>query len=384
MPQSRRVAVLINGTFVHDRNNMQGVAEYACKVRHWRMFVEYDPLARLPDLTNWGGDGVIATSDVAAKIRPLTVPLVEIGTGYHIPKPTDATVRLAVDNEAIVRLAIQHFIERGFRNLAFCGLPHSNITPWASERAKVFRRLAAEAGIKSSVFTGRRGATLSWAAHQDGLLQWLRSLKTPLGILACNDARALHVLDACRELGIRVPDEIAVVGIDNDELLCQSSSPPLSSVELGTRRMGYQAAVMLDRMMDGEEPRKMLYLIKPERVVSRMSSDALAIDDPDVAIAARFIRRQAPDRITVSDVVAEVAVSRSTLQLRFKNQLGQTIQAEIQRVRLEQARELILSTRLPLKQVAARAGFRHVQYMTTLFRRRFGQSPAQYRRMHRP
>jgi LacI family transcriptional regulator len=380
----RRVAVLINGTFVHDRNNMRGVADYACEVRNWHLLVESDPQAGIPDLEDWGCDGVIASPDVAVNLPRRAVPLVEIGTGYHIPAPTPATTRLAADDEAIVRLAAEHLTERGFRSLAFCGLPRSNITPWATERAKAFRRWTADARIESSVYTGRRRTTLKWATLHRELTEWIGSLKKPLGVIACNDARALHVLYACRELRVRVPDDVAVVGVDNDELLCRSSNPPLSSVELGTRRMGYQAAATLDRMMDGQKPRQTLQLVRPERVMVRLSSDALAIDDPDVATAARFIHRRACDQITVSDVVDEVAVSRSTLQLRFKTLLGQTIQAEIQRVRLEQARELILSTRLPLKQVAARCGFRHVQYMTTLFRRHFGRSPGQYRRACQP
>ncbi len=197
--------------------------------------------------------------------------------------------------------------------------------------------------------------------------------------MGCNDAGARHVLEACRTIGARVPDDVAVIGVDNDETICDLTNPPLSSVEQGARRMGYEAAALLDKLMSRKKPSQLRFVVEPEGVVVRRSTDTLAIEDPDMASVVRFIRDHACDGISVYDVVRQVAISRSTLENRFKSVMGRTVHAEIERVRLERAKELIAQTVLPLKQVAAQAGFRYVQYMTKLFRMRLGQTPAEFR-----
>ena len=168
-------------------------------------------------------------------------------------------------------------------------------------------------------------------------MKWLDSLEKPVGLMVCYDVRARHVLMACRSLGILVPEEVAVIGVDNDEFLCELTSPPLSSVEQGLRAMGREAAALLDRLMAGEKPRQLKFVVDPEGIVSRQSSDAMMIQDSDVAQALRFIRQHAGEGIQVSDVVRTVAVSRSTLETRFKAFTGRTIHAEIVRAQVERA-----------------------------------------------
>ena len=201
--------------------------------------------------------------------------------------------------------------------------------------------------------------------------------------MACNDVRARHVLEACRTLGLRVPDDVAVIGVDNDEMICDLTDPPLSSVEQGATPMGYQAAALLDRLMSGKAATPLRFVVKPEGVVARRSTDTLAIDDPEMAQAVRFIRNHARERIRIDDVVKAVGVSRSTVERRFKAVMGRTIHAEIERVRLEHAKQLIATTDLPLKRVATQVGFKYVQYLTKLFRERLGQTPAEYRKQAR-
>lgn len=208
---------------------------------------------------------------------------------------------------------------------------------------------------------------------------WLHSLPKPVAVMAANDKRAHHVLEACRIHNIRVPWEVAVIGVDNDQLLCGLTSPPLSSVEQDAKRIGYEAAALLDRMMRGEKPRRKHFLIDPVEIVTRQSSDFMAVSDQAVAKAMAFIQTHAPDRVRVPAVLKDAAVSRSSLEARFKAAIGYTIHGAIRKVQLDQARRIITATNLPIKEVAVNTGFRSVQHMTTLFRQAFGKTPARYR-----
>jgi LacI family transcriptional regulator len=198
--------------------------------------------------------------------------------------------------------------------------------------------------------------------------------------MAATDKRARQVLDVCRFTRLRVPDDVAVVGVDNDEMLCQLSNPPLTSVEQGAKRIGYEAAALLDRMMSGRRRKRLRYVVGPEGLVARQSTDILAVQDEEIAEALRIIRQDACNGITPDEVARRVARARSTLELRFRKELGKTVFAEIRRVQLDQAERYIRETELPLKQIASQCGFRSVQHMTTLFRRHFGHTPAQHRR----
>jgi LacI family transcriptional regulator len=383
MPRPRHVALIVDAAKPYDRKIISGVAQYVKERGNWSLYVEEDPLEKLPDLRSWRGSGIIANFDdrkVASAVRGLRAPVVGVGGGYGWYDPTSRIPYFVTDNETIARLAAEHLIERGFRRLAFYGYPRTQINRWSEERARAFQGQATKAGIPCATYTGRHGTARRWAELQRGLILWLRTLEKPVGLLACNDARARHVLEACRTSGARVPEDVAIIGVDNDEMICDLMDPPLSSVEQGARRMGYQAAAMLDRLMAGRRAPPERVVVEPEGVIARRSTDFLAIDDPDVATAVRFIREHACRRILVDDVVRQVGVSRSTLKNRFKAATGRSVHAEIQRVQLERAKQLIADTDLPLKQVALQAGFQYVQYLTRLFRRRVGQTPAEFRR----
>jgi len=271
-------------------------------------------------------------------------------------------------------------VERGFRHFAFCGYPPTTINGWAAERAKAFVQCVEEAGFSCSTFRGRHRTPRNWEPMQESICRWLDSLPKPLGLMAATDKRARHVLEACKKLSLRVPEQVAVVGVDNDEMLCQLATPPLSSVKQGTRQLGYQAAALLDKMMSGNTPSELKYVIPPETVVRRRSTDVLAIEDMEMAAVVRFIRDHATEGIKARDVVQMAGVSRSTLESRFEAILGHSVHAEIRRVQLERAKELIAFSDLPLKHVARVSGFTSVQYLTYFFRQETGQTPAEFRR----
>ena len=294
--------------------------------------------------------------------------------------PASKIPYFATDNAATGRLAAEHFIEQGFARLAYYGIAASRVNSWSPQRAKAFQQRARQSGIPCSIYAGRYGAARKWTQLQGELRDWLESLEKPVGVMAANDARARHVLEACRTAGLRVPEDVAVLGVDNDEILCELTVPPLSSIELGARSLGYRAAALLDRLMGGRPVRRLRRLVEPKGVVVRRSTSILAIADPDVATAVAHIRSHACDPILVGDVLEAVGVARSTLEPRFKTIMGRTIHGEIQRVQIEQVRRLIATTDLPLKQVATMAGFAHVHYMTTMFREHTGWTPAEYRK----
>jgi LacI family transcriptional regulator len=229
------------------------------------------------------------------------------------------------------------------------------------------------------VFTGRLYAPRRWDLLQAGLKQWLAGLPKPVGIMACNDSRGRHLLEACRQLGLRVPDDVAVIGVDNDDLMCELAIPPLSSVAQDAEGVGYQAAGLLDQLMRGRRRRPTHLVVPPTCLVERESTDLVATDDPLVSGALRFIREHATEGIGVADVVRHLDVSRSTVEKRLKRHLGRTAHDEIQRVRLEAARRLLATTDLPLHVVAQRAGYSTVQYMCAVFKRELGHPPGQLR-----
>jgi LacI family transcriptional regulator len=385
MPRSRHVALIVDAAKPYDRKIIGGVAQYMKERGNWSLYVEEDPLQKLPDLHDWRGHGIIANFDdrkVAAAVRGLKIPVVGVGGRYGWYDPSSHIPYFATDDDAIARLAAEHLIDRGFRRLAFYGYPRTRILRWSEDRGRAFQQMAGQAGIPCSIYTGHHETACKWMELQRGLMAWLRSLEKPVGLMACNDVRARHVLEACRTIGAKIPEDVALIGVDNDEMICDLTDPPLSSVEQGARRMGYEAAALLDRLMtgSGRKPAQARFVVEPEGVVGRRSTDTLAIEDVDVAAAVRFIRRRACQRIQVDDVVRHVGVSRSTLKNRFKEVLGRSIHGEIQRVRLERARQLITDTDLPLKQIAIQAGFQYVQYLTRLFKNRIGQTPARFRR----
>lgn len=383
MVKTRQVAVIIDSTRPYHRKILLGVASYVHEVGNWSLYIEEEPLDKLPDLRTWHGDGMLITfvnRRVVDAVKGLKIPLVGIEGGLGCYDTASNIPYFATDNEAVGRLAAEHLIEQGFLRLAYCGFPFSRLNSWSIKRAESFQQRARQSGVYCSLFASRYGMARKWNLLQQELAAWLKLLEKPVGVMAGNDVRARHVLEACRTAGLRVPEDVAVLGVDNDEVMCELTIPPLSSIEQGARSLGYQAAALLDRRMSGEKVQGLHHLVEPKGVVMRRSTNILAIEDPDVAAAVLYVREHACDPIQVCDVVAAVGVSRSTLVPRFKAIVGRTIHAEIQRLQIEQARRLIATTELPLKQVATMAGFAHVHYLTTIFHERTGWTPAEYRK----
>jgi LacI family transcriptional regulator len=378
----RKIALIFDATVTYDLKVMTGVAAYLQEGGEYNVYIEENALKdqRLPDLHSWGGDGIIADFDhpgVAKAVAKSKLPVVGFGSGYGWEG--SSVPYFFSNNQVIARMAADHLLDRGFRHFAYCGYAPTSINGWSKEREKAFARRVGEKGFSCDIYSDSYKTTHQWTSVQRSLGKWLESLPKPLGVMAANDNRARHVLESCRTFNLRIPQDIAVIGVDNDELLCILSSPPLTSIEQGAKRVGYDAAALLEHLVSGKKLRKKNFVIDPMGIVVRQSTDVLAIDEPKVAKAMAFIQEHAFEGIKVPDVVEAAAVSRSGLETRFAKTLGYTIRTAIRQVQLERARRLISGTNVPLKQVAADTGFRSVQHMTTLFGKSFGHSPAKYR-----
>ena len=323
----RRVALIYDATMAYNLRVIGGVAAYLQEGTKWNVYIEENALKdqRLPDLGAWEGDGIIANLDhpnVAMAVVKSKLPTVGFGSGYGWYAPESDIPYFFTNNQAIARLAAEHLLERGFRYFAYCGYPRTPINGWSGKREREFAERVSVRGYPCRIYRGRHRNSLRWAHIQKALCAWLVSLPKPVGLMAANDNRARQVLEACRVCGLRVPEEIAVIGVDNDEVLCRLSSPLLTSIEQGAARIGYEAAALLDRIMSGKTSAKRRYVIDPEGVVTRLSTDVIPVEDPQVAKAMSFIWEHACDGIKVPDVVAAVAASRSGLEARFKTALG--------------------------------------------------------------
>ena len=373
------VALLIETSNAYARGLLNGISTYVREHDYWSIFLPEHGRgdADIARLAGWKGDGIIArieNQDIARALTGLKVPVVDVSAAQLLK----GVPWVETDNRAIAALALAHLRERGFRNLGYCGLSNFNWSVW---RRDYFCELAREAGIEVAVHMARRsvGHAADWAAEQRNLVKWVQKLPKPIGILACYDLYGRQLLDACRRAGLRVPDDVAVIGVDNDSITCELADPPLSSIEPDTRRTGYIAAKLLDGLMRGEKVDASEYPISPLGITARRSSDALAIDDPVVSAAVRFIREHACEGINVDQVLDEVTVSRRILEKRFRELLGRSPHEEIVRCRVERAKDLLATSDLPLKAIAERIGVGNPEYVNVIFRRFTNQSPGAYR-----
>jgi LacI family transcriptional regulator len=361
---------------------IRGVADYVR--RHGPWSIHFTPHGlREPFsawLRSWDGDGILARIDdrrMARLFRVKKLPLIDLRGRL----PDLGIPIVGLDNRPVARLAFEHLRQRGFRHYGFCGMPpgeHVHL----DQRREFFVEEVRRAGFHCHVYPARRmsKAGSRTQSEQDRLEAWLRSLPLPIGMMCCNDDRGRQLLDACRTTNLRVPDQIAVVGVDNDEELCNLSSPALSSVSVNAERIGYAAAEWLDRMMAGRKFPDRDVLFSPTHVVTRQSTDTVAVEDPVLARALQFIRDHSGESIDVDDVVEAAGVSRRFLERLMANRLGRSPNRELIRVRIDRARSILLETDSPMSVVARRCGFRNAKYFGDAFRRVAGMAPGEFRR----
>jgi LacI family transcriptional regulator len=380
IPEDRpHVALLIETSLASGRDILRGIARYVREHEPWALYHEPHGLEEsVPRwLRRWKGDGIIArvhSRGMAKQLAASGIPVVDVlGLAPHLPFPL-----VHVDNSAIGRMAADHLLERGLRHFGFFGIQGES---WSEQRYAGF--CAAVAAIQPQVpayqlprdARGKR----SWEHAENKLARWVTVLPKPVGVLVCSDQRGPQFLEACRRAGVSVPDEVAVIGVDNDEPLCEVCLPPLSSIEAAHTSVGYQAAALLESLLRGLTPPNRPKLVEPQGIIARPSTDMLAVTDPTIAAALRLIRERAHTGLKVDAIARHVGLSRSVLQRRFRALLKHSVHQEILAVRIKRARDLLVGTDLPLVQIAERAGFKYQEHMAAVFRARVGKTPGQLR-----
>lgn len=386
MSQLLHIALLIETSREYGRGILRGIARYHLEYGPWSIYFEPHELRGRPPfwLKDWRGDGILARIDnrqLADVILSTGLPAVDVrGVLPDSPIPF-----VGSDDRAIAQVGFEHLRDCGLKNFAYIGLlrgENQNL----DRRCDAFVELVRTANKQCDVFheNRTRRKSISWELEQQQVGEWLKNLPKPVGVMACQDDRGHQVLDACRRAGLRVPDEVAVIGSGNDANVCSLCSPPLTSIDLNPSRVGYEAASLLMRLMKGDPPPEGPVLVGPPRgIVRRQSTDLLAIEDEDVAEALRFIRDHATEGIGASDVIANARQAPSTLSQRIKSFLGRSLASEITRVRLERAKLLLKETDLPVGTIAIRSGFSELKYFCDVFQKNERTTPSAYRKPFR-
>jgi LacI family transcriptional regulator len=384
----RRIAVMVYGRRPATAIDLvSGIAELGSR-RGWQLLVRSveDP-SLLPMILGGGVHGVIAmaqSKQQASELAATRVPLVNVITGYMVGKAP--TVR--INDRHVGRLAAEHLASLGHRRLAYLGVD----VPDNDLRADGFSAEVLRLGLEEvrpdlpqtpeapPTLAPRRFFTWDEIATGEILDPWLKTVETPVGVLCFNDHIAAALVDACARVGLSVPDDVAVLGVDNDELLCPYSAVPLSSVDPGLKQIGYRAAEVLEATLSGKPPTLEVIQIANHRIVQRRSTETLVVDDPVVREAVQFIRSRVGQPLAVSHVMKKVRLSRATLDRRFQSVLGRTVGEEIRRMRARTAGRLLRDTKLKLADIARRSGFASQQHLCRAFRLAYGLSPGAYRK----
>jgi LacI family transcriptional regulator len=387
-----RVAVCIDKSRVYGAGVLQGLADYMEVHGPWSVFLEPFSDGSLPwrRLDRWSGQGILAllcSEHSAHRVAQLKIPTVDICGNL----PLDELIQLGIPSvtshhEAIGRMAAQHLAECGYSSFGFSGYRLLN---WVDDRWNGFSsavksgRCARHVYMFPPAVVGESTRSLQrWEGAQQKLIKWLEQLPKPVGIMACNDAHALDLLDACRRARLEVPDAVAIVGVDNDEPLCRLTKPELSSIVPDPRRIGYEAARMLDELMSGryshdQAPR---VLVDPIDVAVRLSTQGTAVADAVIARALRSIRERACEGVTAEEILRETGLSRRAFYQRFQTLIGRTPHEEISRVRLGRVKRLLRETNLSLEKLAELTGYCSSAHMSVAFRREIGVPPGEFRR----
>ncbi|MDH7598036.1 MAG: XylR family transcriptional regulator [Sedimentisphaerales bacterium] len=383
MKRIRKIVMLLNPSRNYTRGLIRGIAKYAHLQSDW---VFYRPLhyreptperSLVEILQELRPHGIFMREpERTEEIIALGIPTVSYPyTVELIP----GVANVAADHMAIGQMAARHFLERGFQHFAYNGFDD---WWWSRKRREGFCGVVREAGYETHVYELPPKDRRTWDKELPAIGRWLKSLPLPVGLMACNDDRAELIIEACRAVGLSVPDQVAVVGVDNDPLICELCSPPLSSVSLGLEKAGYESAALLDQMIRDRTVRPRTIYIEPTHVETRLSSDTVAVTDEYVAAAVRFIRDNSRRSITAKEVADGVLLCRRALEKRFRRILGKSIHDEIRRVRIEIITRMLMDRHLRISDIAEALGFPSTSHLSRYFRSQMGISPLEYRAKH--
>jgi LacI family transcriptional regulator len=380
-----RIIAIFDTSHASGRGILTGITKYARLQGPWVFYrnksqYNHDKKDILTHLKNWHADGIIANLSYTSEIMSLIKKGLPSVIFPVLKSQFKGYNTISADNNAIGAMAAEYFLQRGFKNFGFCGFDLSCY--WSSERGESFKAAINQAGHQIA-FYSQPARIKVWSREQELLTEWILSLPKPAGIFACNDDRGHDLIEACKIARVRVPDDLSILGVDNDDLVCNMCRTPLSSISINTERAGYESAELLDKLMNGQKSKAQEIIIRPTHVVTRESSDILAIEDNDVAAAMRFIRDNASKAIHVSDVINTVPLSRRVLENRFRKAVGRSLNAQIRRIRVEQVAKMLVETDLSISQIARTLEFECVDHISRYFKKEKGLSLCSFRKMYR-
>ncbi|AQQ09690.1 Xylose operon regulatory protein [Sedimentisphaera cyanobacteriorum] len=383
----KKVILLTEGLSTYARQLLDGLSEYSRLNGPWAFYREsLVPFYRagqgeaLPEhIRSLNAHGVIvrpSSPKIARAAMSLGLPAVACDDNNLMPDVPN----IVSDYEAVGKMAAEDMLSRGFKNFGFCGFDDMY---WSVQRQAFFKETIEKAGFDVNIYSSPKIPEQNYAACElSSLAKWVSSLPKPAAVMACNDDRANQVITSCNITGINIPEEVAVLGVDNDTLLCTLSNPHLSSIALDAKKAGFKAAALLDRMMDGQEVENQAVTVRPTHIERRRSSDIFALEDEQVAAAVQFIHKNAREPIQVSDVAREAALSPRALYSKFHKFLGRSVYEEIKRVRITEISQMLLSTDLPVYQIALCFNFSSIEHIGRYFKSYTGISPLAYRQKY--
>lgn len=381
--QYYKIALLFNANKVYDRQVVEGIGQYIQASQcMWDIFVEDEFIYHTNTINQLSIDGIIADFDDPKTVELLQntlIPTIAVGSSYKQVDFYPHFPYVATDNAALVEMALSHLQDKGLSQFAFYGLQVNTHKHWSIERRDAFVELMEKNHYPIYLYEGVQVRAQNWLEEQQKLIVWLKSLPSHTGIIAVTDARARHLLQACEYSKIAVPEELCVIGIDNEELIQYLSRVSLSSVEQGAREIGYQAAKLLHKLLNGQKVPSTPILIPPITVHTRNSTDYRSLSDPLVIQAMHYIRHRACHGIKVEQVLDHLEISRSNLEQRFKNEMDRTIHQVIHEEKIARAKNLLEQTDISIQEIADICGYPSVQYFYSVFKKEFEMTPKEFR-----
>jgi LacI family transcriptional regulator len=376
-----KVILVVETSRAFGRRLLLGITKYARLHGPWAFYREPSGLqSSYPKLKDWHADGIIMRNAKTSKqLLELNIPTILVPHNNEI-YPEFPVVK--TDGESISKMAADHLLNISLKNFAYCGFDDF---PWSAERQKYFEKYLKDKNFYVSIFIRPKNLSRrKWESEQILMADWLKCLPKPIGIMACNDDRGQHVIEACKIAQLRIPEDVAVIGVDNDDLICDLCDPPLSSVALNVEKAGYETARLLDFMMNNRKTVNKNIVVRPTYVRIRHSTDIIATEDKELTKAISYIRQNFRKNIRVEDVVESTILSRRSLEQRFRNKLNRSINSEIRRIRVEHISKLLVETDLSISEIAYSLGFSSAEHISRYFQREKGKCLREFRKIKTP
>ncbi len=379
-----KVALFLESSRQYGRDMISGIAKYAMLHGPWVFYKEdffynYNK-HNFKDffwLKRWGANGVICRDFMGMhKLQDLKIPIISVAA---FEENLEEIYQVITDYKKISKMAFDCFVAHGFRNFAFCGFKDMS---WSVRRNRSFAQIVKDAGFTIDSYNSKSKRLSSWDKEYPNLIKWLESLKKPTAILCCNDDRGSDILEACKSTGIKVPFEVAVLGIDNDPQVCELTNPSLSSIKLDIEKSGFLTAKLLDHLMSGQTLPKFPVIVSPVEICERQSTQSMAISDQKVVKALQFIADNSNNIISVDDVLNYVECSRKLLDDKFKKKIGTSVFDEIRRTRINSMCKLLLRTNYSISDIALSFGYNDADHISRFFKKIKGMTLLEYRKKY--